>query len=142
MKIYKNPWVSRENYFVKTTSNKTFTKGYSIDFWEDKWVVKQSTYYNSVISEMPSVFISQNLEVVLTGGLINIKPCQMVKYYTYNDCHLTKCQCMECRREYWLPRLKREDLQRLQCTIFCWRLILTRFASQLCYNAGWCKLIM
>ena len=53
-----------------------------------------------------SVFIQQNPEVVLTDGVINIKPCQMVKYYTYKDCHLTKCQCMECCKEYWLQEVE------------------------------------
>lgn len=53
-----------------------------------------------------SEFLKQYPEVPLTYGVINIKPCQMVKYYTYKDCHLTKCQCMECRKEYWLQEVK------------------------------------
>ena len=40
MKIYKNPWVTRESYFVKTGTAKSATmeaaksSGYSIDFCE------------------------------------------------------------------------------------------------------------
>ena len=61
MKIYKNPWVTRESYFVKTGAAKSAkmeaskSSGYSIDFWEGKWVVRKATYYNKVLSEMPVV---------------------------------------------------------------------------------------
>ena len=61
MKIYKNPWGSRESYFVKTGAAKSAkmetakSSGYSIDFWEGKWVVSKTAYYNKSLSEMPVV---------------------------------------------------------------------------------------
>lgn len=61
MKIYKNPWVTRESYFVKTGTAKSEkmeagkSSGYSIDFWNGKWVVRKTAYYNKSLSEMPVV---------------------------------------------------------------------------------------
>lgn len=61
MKIYKNPWVTRESYFVKTGTAKSAkmeaakSSGYSIDFWDGKWVVSKTAYYNKDLSEMPVV---------------------------------------------------------------------------------------
>lgn len=65
MKIYKNPWVTRESYFVKTGTAKSakmeaskssgYSIGYSIDFWDGKWVVRKTAYYNKSLSEMPVV---------------------------------------------------------------------------------------
>ena len=61
MKIYKNPWVTRESYFVKTGAAKSAkmeaakSNGYSIDFWDGKWVVRKTAYYNTSLSEMPVV---------------------------------------------------------------------------------------
>ena len=61
MKIYKNPWVTRESYFVKTGAAKSAkmeaakSNGYSIDFWDGKWVVRKTAYYNKSLSEMPVV---------------------------------------------------------------------------------------
>ena len=61
MKIYKNPWVTRESYFVKTGAAKSAemegakSSGYSIDFLDGKWVVRKTAYYNKSLSEMPVV---------------------------------------------------------------------------------------
>ncbi len=61
MKIYKNPWVSRESYFVKTGAAKSAKMeaaksiGYSVDFWDGKWKVRKATYYNKSLAEMPVV---------------------------------------------------------------------------------------
>lgn len=61
MKIYKNPWVTRESYFVETGVAKSAkmeaakSSGYSIDFWEGKWVVSKTAYYNKSLSEMPVI---------------------------------------------------------------------------------------
>lgn len=56
MKIYKNPWVARESYFVKTGAAKAAkSAGYSIDFWDGKWVVSKTAYYDKDLSEMPVV---------------------------------------------------------------------------------------
>lgn len=61
MKIYKNPWVTRESYFVKTGAARSAkmeaakSAGYSVDFWDGKWKVRKATYYNKSLDEMPVV---------------------------------------------------------------------------------------
>lgn len=62
MKIYKNPFVSRECYFVKTgkaSSGKreaTKSKGYQVQFWNGKWEVSEAQYYDfSLRDELPIV---------------------------------------------------------------------------------------
>lgn len=51
-----------------------------------------------------SIFLQQYPEVPLAYGVINIKPCQMVKYYTYEGCDLN--QCRECMEKYWLQEVE------------------------------------
>lgn len=61
MKIYKNPFVSRDSYFVKT--GKAFTRkneatastGYQVQFWDGKWEVKKAQYYDCTLREMPII---------------------------------------------------------------------------------------
>ena len=61
MKIYKNPWVTWESYFVRTGAARSArmeaakSSGYSIDFWDGKWKVRKATYYNKTLVEMPVV---------------------------------------------------------------------------------------
>ena len=61
MKIYKNPWVTRESYFVKTGAARSAkmeaakSTGYFVDFWDGKWKVRKATYYNKSLDEMPVV---------------------------------------------------------------------------------------
>lgn len=61
MKIYKNPWVTRESYFVRTGAARSArmeaakSSGYSVDFWDGKWKVRKATYYNRSLAEMPVV---------------------------------------------------------------------------------------
>lgn len=61
MKIYKNPWVTRESYFVKTGAARSAkmeaakSTGYSVYFWDGKWKVRKATYYNKSLDEMPVV---------------------------------------------------------------------------------------
>ena len=61
MKIYKNPWVTRESYFIKTGAARSAkmeaakSTGYSVDFWDGKWKVRKATYYNKSLAEMPVV---------------------------------------------------------------------------------------
>ena len=58
MKVYKNPWVTRESYFVKTGGGVGYSSlvyGYSIDYWNGKWEVRKSKYYNCSLKEMPVV---------------------------------------------------------------------------------------
>ena len=62
MKIYKNPFVSRECYFVKTGKaysgrmEATKSKGYQVQFWDGKWIVREAQYYDySLRDEFPIV---------------------------------------------------------------------------------------
>ncbi len=60
MKVYKNPWVSRESYFVKTGASScagysSLCYGYSIDHWNGKWEVRKTKYYRGALADMPVV---------------------------------------------------------------------------------------
>lgn len=55
MKVYKSPWVSRESYFVKTGAAGTATTGYSVEFWNAKWIVRRARYLTRDLKEMPIV---------------------------------------------------------------------------------------
>lgn len=62
MKIYKNPFVSRESYFVKTGVQPTrraeasASKGYIVEFVDGKWRVRTGSYYDcSLRNELPVV---------------------------------------------------------------------------------------
>ena len=61
MKIYKNPWVSGESYFIKTGPVKTGKyeaakiAGYIVEFWNGRWIVRKAQFYNRDIAEMPIV---------------------------------------------------------------------------------------
>lgn len=78
MKIYKNPWVTRESYFVKTGTAKSATmeasksSGYSIDFWDGKWVVRKTAYYNKSLSEMPVVIENRtNIQAIIDRAILS-----------------------------------------------------------------------
>lgn len=78
MKIYKNPWVTRESYFVKTGAAKSAkmeaskSSGYSIDFWDGKWKVRKATYYNNSLSEMPVVCENRiNIQAVIDKAILD-----------------------------------------------------------------------
>ena len=62
MKIYKNPFVSRDCYFVKTgkayssKNEETKSEGYQVEFWNGKWEVKKVRYYDfSLRDELPII---------------------------------------------------------------------------------------
>lgn len=62
MKIYKNPFVSRESYFVKTGRAHSYrmeaskSKGYAVEFIDGTWEVREAQYYdNSLRNEMPII---------------------------------------------------------------------------------------
>lgn len=57
MRVYKNPWVSHESYFVKTGASSgagysSLVYGYSIDYWNGKWEVRKTRYYRGTLAEM------------------------------------------------------------------------------------------
>lgn len=60
MKVYKNPWVTRESYFVKTGASSgagysSLAYGYSIDYWNGKWEVRKAKYYLGSLADFPVV---------------------------------------------------------------------------------------
>lgn len=78
MKIYKNPWVTRESYFVKTGTAKSAkmeaskSSGYSIDFLDGKWVVRKTAYYNKSLSEMPVVIENRtNIQAIIDRAILS-----------------------------------------------------------------------
>lgn len=78
MKIYKNPWVTRGSYFVKTGTAKSAkmeaskSSGYSIDFWDGKWVVRKTAYYNKSLSEMPVVIENRtNIQAIIDRAILS-----------------------------------------------------------------------
>lgn len=55
MKVYKSPFVIRESYFVKTGAAGTSTTGYSVEFWNGKWIVRREKYLTRDLKKMPIV---------------------------------------------------------------------------------------
>ena len=62
MKVYKNPFVSRESYFVKTGAGHSFkmeaskSKGYIVEFIGGKWEVREGCYYDfDLKNELPVI---------------------------------------------------------------------------------------
>ena len=78
MKIYKNPWVTRESYFVKTSTAKSAkmeaakSAGYSVDFWNGKWIVRKAEYYNKSLAEMPVVIENRtNIQAIIDRAILS-----------------------------------------------------------------------
>lgn len=60
MKVYKDPFVTRESYFVKTgalsgSGYLSLVYGYSIDYLDGKWEVRKTRYHLGALAEMPVV---------------------------------------------------------------------------------------
>lgn len=61
MKIYRNPWVKRECYFVRTGAKRPAkweapaSNGYTVEFLDGKWKVSKEAYYDGIIAQMPVV---------------------------------------------------------------------------------------
>lgn len=54
-----------------------------------------------------SVFIRQYPKVVISNGVISIRPCQIERGYTSDYCSLYgTSQCVQCRKEYWLQEVE------------------------------------
>lgn len=79
MKIYKNPFVSRESYFVKTgkartgEAEATASKGYSVEFIDGKWEVREAVYYDfSLRDELPIVAENKvSIKSVIEKAILN-----------------------------------------------------------------------
>lgn len=78
MKVYKNPFVSRESYFVRTAPARSAkmeaskSQGYSIDFWNGKWEVRKAEYYDhSLKNEMPVIAEdSVSVDIVIKSAIL------------------------------------------------------------------------
>ena len=79
MKIYKNPFVSRESYFVKTGKAHSYkmeaskSKGYIVEFIGGKWEVREGCYYDSSLrNEMPVIAENKiSIKSVIDRAVIN-----------------------------------------------------------------------
>ena len=69
MKIYKNPFVSRECYFVKTGkaysggTEPTKSKGYQVQFWDGKWIVREAQYYDYLLRDGFPIVAENNISI-------------------------------------------------------------------------------
>ena len=79
MKVYKNPFVSRESYFVKTGAGHSFkneaskSKGYIIEFIDGKWEVREGCYYDfSLKNELPVIAENKvSIKSIIDRSIIN-----------------------------------------------------------------------
>lgn len=69
MKVYKNPFVSRPYYFVPTGVARTgrceasARTGYSVEFWDGKWVVNKVRFYDCDLKKELPVVAENNLSI-------------------------------------------------------------------------------
>ena len=89
MKVYKNPFVTRESYFVKTGASSgagysSLVYGYSIDYWNGKWEVRKTQYHLGALAEMPVVAenrialqrcIDEAIKDAILSAVHNAKDC-------------------------------------------------------------------
>lgn len=69
MKVYKNPFVSRESYFVKI--GKTYyrrneapkSRGYIVEFIGGKWEVREGAYYDSSLKNEFQVIAENKVSI-------------------------------------------------------------------------------
>ena len=77
MRIYKNPFVPRESYFVKTGTatgrGTAASKGYIVEFWDGKWEVKEGVYCDfSLKNEMPVIAENRkSIKSVIEMAILN-----------------------------------------------------------------------
>ena len=79
MKIYKNPFVSRESYFVKTGAAHSYkneaskSKGYIVEFICGKWEVREGCYYDfSLKNEMPVIAENKiSIKSIIDRAIVN-----------------------------------------------------------------------
>lgn len=79
MKIYKNQFVSRESYFVKTGKARTgkaeasASKGYSVELIDGKWELREAVYYDfSLRDELPIVAENKvSIQSVIEKAILN-----------------------------------------------------------------------
>lgn len=79
MKVYKNPFVSRESYFVKTGKAFSYkneaskSKGYKVELFDGKWKVTEAQYYDfSLKEELPIVAETKvSIKNVIESAILN-----------------------------------------------------------------------
>ena len=79
MKVYKNPFVSRESYFVKTGAGHSYkmeaskSKGYIVEFIDGKWQVREGCYYDSSLrNDMPVIAENKtSIKTIVDRAIIN-----------------------------------------------------------------------
>ena len=79
MKVYKNPFVSRESYFVKTGAGHSYkmeaskSKGYIVEFIGGKWKVLEGCYYDfSLKNELPVIAENKvSIKTIIDRAIIN-----------------------------------------------------------------------
>ena len=79
MKIYKNPFVSRESYFVKTGKahsrkmEASKSKGYIVEFIGGKWEVREGCYYDfDLKNELPVIAENKtSIKTIVDRAIIN-----------------------------------------------------------------------
>ena len=79
MKVYKNPFVSRESYFVKTGKAHSYkieapkSKGYIVEFVGGKWEVREGCYYDFSLKNELQVIAENKVSIksVIDRAVIN-----------------------------------------------------------------------
>ena len=79
MKVYKNPFVSRESYFVKTGKAHSYkmeaskSKGYSVELIGGKWEVREGCYYDfDLKNELPVIAENKtSIKTIVDRAIIN-----------------------------------------------------------------------
>ena len=79
MKVYKNPFVSRESYFVKTGAGHSYkmegskSKGYIVEFIGGKWEVCEGCYYDFSLKNELTVIAENKVSIksVIDRAVIN-----------------------------------------------------------------------
>lgn len=79
MKVYKNPFVSRESYFVKTGAGHSYkmeaskSKGYIVEFIGGKWEVREGCYYDFSLKNELTVIAENKVSIksVIDRAVIN-----------------------------------------------------------------------
>ena len=79
MKVYKNPFVSRESYFLKTGAGHSCkmeaskSKGYIVEFIGGKWKVSEGCYYDfSLKNELPVIAENKvSIKTIIDRAIIN-----------------------------------------------------------------------
>lgn len=78
MKIYKNPWVRYDCYFLRTGNassakmEASSSTGYDIFFRDGAWSIRKSRYYNRTLKEMPVIAETIPLEKIILNHVTDV----------------------------------------------------------------------